>query len=643
MSAALLPELVLPGVVLLPAALAALWPVPALRGTLVRLAPWAAAPAFLLALLALLGEPAPLSADLPTAATGLVLTLDATGTAFLLLTALLWLMAGVFARRYHAGDPERDRFFGFFALTMAGNLGLTVAAEALTFYVFFATMTFSAYGLVVHGRSDEALRAGRVYIVLALVGEILLLAGLMILGSEAGGLGAPGLGFGAELAETWSGMEPGFLGGQALVASLLVAGFGVKAGLVPLHVWLPLAHPVAPTAASALLSGAMIKAGLLGWLRFLPIHLSLPEVGGALMVVGTVTAFYGIVAGLAQTDPKTVLAYSSVSQMGTMALGTGVLLRIPGAAPVALMAVVLYALHHGVAKGALFLGVGVGDRAPSLQTPLLAATLLPALALAGAPFTSGVLAKGLLKEGLAEVGGRWYAMLDPLLLLAAGGTTLLMVRFAVVWADRMTEARNEDRGAPPPGKPPGADAGGATGAAPAGARKDGPPRGPGRPDGLGGLPWGLVLPWGALILAGTLAPLWLPILEPTPGALPLPGWTQGLPSALLPVAAGAALGLAMIWRPRIVGRLAGLHIPPGDLLIAVVRLPGLLGIPRGRKALAGLLGRAARTLPSPASLGIRLTGFLERGARLDLQWVRGFSLGFLLLGLAALLTIISLG
>jgi formate hydrogenlyase subunit 3/multisubunit Na+/H+ antiporter MnhD subunit len=352
-------------------------------------------------------------------------------------------------------------------------------------------------------------------------------------------------------------------------------------------------------------------------------------------VMGILTAFYGIVAGLAQTDPKTVLAYSSVSQMGNMALGTGILLLLPGGAPVALLGVVIYAVHHGVAKGALFLGVGVGDRAPGLRTPLLAATLVPALALAGAPFTSGVLAKGLLKEGLAEVGERWYAILDPLLLLAAGGTTLLMIRFAVVWAARMSEAGNpeakkRDRGAPPLERPP---------VEPAETGTDTPLPGPGGPDGL---PWGLVLPWGALILAGALAPLWLPVLAPAPGALPLPGWLEGLSSALLPVAAGTALGLAMIWRPRVAGEMAGLRIPPGDLLIPVVGLPGLLRIPEHFRALSGLVGRMAQALPSPTLLGVRLTGILERGAQLDLQWVRGFSLGLLLLGLAVLLTIVSL-
>jgi hydrogenase-4 component B len=422
-------------VVLLPLAVAALWPFSRARGLMVRLAPWAALPALVLSLLPGVEG---MGVALPAVATGMGLALDATGLVFLRLTALLWVAAGAFAARYHATDPHRARFFGFFALTMAGNLGLTVAADALTFYLFFAAMTFAAYGLVVHVRSPESQRAGRVYIVLALVGEVLLLGGLMTLGSRAGALGAPGLGFGAELAGTWSEMEAG-MRGSGWVAALLVAGFGVKAGLAPLHLWLPLAHPVAPTAASALLSGVMIKAGLLGWLRFLPTHLSLPEVGGALLALGAATALYGVLVGLPQKDPKTVLAYSSVSQMGHLAMGTGILLLEPRAAPAALAAVLLHSMHHGVAKGALFLGVGVGDRVPGLRGPLLAATLVPALALAGAPLTSGFLAKGLLKDALGEVGGTWYAVLDPYLWLASAGTALLLARFGWTWWQRMEE------------------------------------------------------------------------------------------------------------------------------------------------------------------------------------------------------------
>ncbi len=630
--AGFLPWGLLPLAILFPLAVATLWPVPRLRGLMVRLAPWAALPALILSLLPGM-EGA--GVTLPAVATGMGLAVDGTGLVFLRLTSLLWVAAGAFAARYHAADPHRARFLGFFALTMAGNLGLTVAADALTFYLFFAAMTFAAYGLVVHERSPGSQRAGRVYIVLALVGEVLLLAGLMTLGSRAGGLGAPELGFGAELAAAWSELESGVRGG-GWVAALLVAGFGVKAGLAPLHLWLPLAHPVAPTAASALLSGVMIKAGLLGWLRFLPLHLSLPEVGGALLALGAATALYGVLAGLPQEDPKTVLAYSSVSQMGHLAMGTGILLLEPRAAPVALAAVLLHAMHHGVAKGALFLGVGVGDRSPWLRGPLLLATLAPALALAGAPFTSGSLAKGLLKDALGAVEGAWYPVLDPYLWLASTGTALLLARFAWTWRRRM-----EEKARPP-------------------APTEAPPERPGAgmpPPSPAPLPWGLVLPWGGLVALGLLAPFWLPVLAPLPEAAPHPGWTRDLAASLFPVVLAAALTWAALrggWRVP-----ERLRIPPGDLLLPVSRLvtlvhPGHLrhrlageegGDPEAPEASSGRIpgaegGEALRGVGSRGE-GSRGEGpfarWLERGTLGDLRTIRGASLGVLLLGLAALL------
>jgi hydrogenase-4 component B len=363
---------------------------------------------------------------------------DTAGGALLALTAVLWTAAGIFARSQHRHDPGRERFFAFWAATLAGNVGLVLAWDLLGFYLAFAVMTFSAWGLVVHDRSEAAVRAGRVYIVLALVGEVAILSALFALGAAAGG----GVLLGFELSEAWVALGRG----APLVAGLAVAGFGVKAGLVPLHVWLPLAHPVAPTAASALLSGVMIKAGLLGWLRILPAggETVLPGVGEALVVVGVIGAFYGVVAGLAQEDPKTVLAYSSVSQMGYLAIGTGLVVLLADASHLALGAVLLFALHHGLAKGALFLSVGVAERVPAgarktgsgrgtrARWGLRAGVALSALALAGAPLTSGAVAKGALKAGLGELGGAWYAVLDPLLLVAALGTALLMVRFGVV-------------------------------------------------------------------------------------------------------------------------------------------------------------------------------------------------------------------
>ena len=221
-----------------------------------------------------------------------------------------------------------------------------------------------------------------------------------------------------------------------MVVGLLLVGFGIKAGALPVHVWLPLAHPAAPTPASAVLSGAMIKAGLLGWLRFLPIGLSAMTYWGTLCIIaGLLAAFYAVAVGVTQRNPKTILAYSSISQMGLMTVGIGLGLGWPQTVPLVLPAIGIYAVHHGFAKGALFLGMDVlsaddGDRlAHRLDVGRL---LLASLALAGAPFTSGAVAKIALKWALNDFQGPWVAGLNLLLPLAAIGTTLLMARFLFV-------------------------------------------------------------------------------------------------------------------------------------------------------------------------------------------------------------------
>ncbi len=508
----------------LPGLLAVTWPLRRLRRALPRLAALAPLPALALALTPGAEGTALV---LPAVFTGVHLALDAVGRAFLLLTAALWTAAAWYAERYHAQDARREAFFGFFLLTMAGNLGLVVAADILAFYLCFATMTFAAYGLVVHTRTGEALRAGRVYIVMAIIGEMGLLSGLFILGVASGGVPL----FGLELEATWlllgGGTEAvgGGMGGVAVL--LLVLGFGVKAGLTPLHLWLPLAHPVAPTAASALLSGVMIKAGVLGWLRYLPTESAYPLLGTALMVIGVGAAFYGVVAGLAQGDAKTVLAYSSISQMGYVALGVGAILLDPGVAVLALAGVVFYVLHHGMAKGALFLSVGVAERLGTSQPKwsFLFIAALPALALAGAPFTGGARAKAVVKAVIEELGGTWYAVLDPLLLLAAAGTTLLMARFLVLLERRMGGHTDE---------------GGAL---------------------------GLAVPWLAVSAVGLAASLWLPLAYVPPEALVLPPLRVGLAEAAGPVLLAGALAWLVWSAPERLGALTRFRVPAGDLVV----------------------------------------------------------------------------
>jgi formate hydrogenlyase subunit 3/multisubunit Na+/H+ antiporter MnhD subunit len=351
--------------------------------------------------------------EIPWALLGMRFGLDATTRVFLGFTLLLWLLAALYAFGYVRA--RRRAFAVYFGATFAGNLGLILAQDAASFYLFFALMTFAAYGLVVHERTPAALRAGRVYIVLAVLGEALLLAGLILCASSAESLSFQ------DLRASTAGSAQ-----RDVIVALLFAGFGVKAGVLGLHMWLPLAHPVAPTPASAVLSGAMIKAGLLGWLQFLPLgEAALPGWGAALAALGIAAALAAALVGIAQDDPKTVLAYSSVSQMGLMTVAVGAGLAFPDLAGAAVAAAALYALHHGLAKGTLFLGVGAFSRSALAWLALA----LPALALAGLPFTSGAGAKYALKGVLDD-----WAAAQALLSFAALGTALLMARFLFLMA-----------------------------------------------------------------------------------------------------------------------------------------------------------------------------------------------------------------
>jgi formate hydrogenlyase subunit 3/multisubunit Na+/H+ antiporter MnhD subunit len=374
-------------------------------------------------------RPAPL--ELEWLLLGTRLGLDATSEPFLLLTVLVWGAAGLYARGYLAGDERRVRYAVFHLLTLAGNLGAVLALDVASFYLGFALMSFAAFGIVVHAGTRLARRAGRVYIAMAVAGEALLVIAFLLAADAAGGLDID--------------LMPSAVAGapsRDLIIGLLLAGFGIKVGALPLHVWLPLAHPVAPTPGSAILSGCLIKIGLLGWMRFLPLgEASLPAWGALLVVLGLVAAFVGVLIGITERDPKVVLAYSSISQMGIINVAVGVGLADAAAWAIAGPAALLYALHHGVAKGSLFLGVGVAEswRGGLARIAVPAGLVLGALALAGAPLTSGAAAKLVIKDTGSLAPGALGGWLDLLLPLTAVTTTLLMARFG--WTIRALRTR----------------------------------------------------------------------------------------------------------------------------------------------------------------------------------------------------------
>ncbi|MBS9476912.1 complex I subunit 5 family protein [Ancylobacter radicis] len=391
-----------------PLAFVALCLLPGFRRRVFDLLPLAPLPALVAAVAApggsLLLAPAPMR---------LVLALDEPGAMLLGGAALLWAAAGLYARTYMATDPTRIGFAVWWLLTLAGSLGVFIVADMTSFYLMFSLVSLAAYGLVAHEGTPRAESASLIYMALAVLGEAFLLLGFVLL-ATAGPTGNP------LIADAVASL-PASPWRDATLA-LLILGFGLKMGLVPLHVWMPLAHPVAPMPASAVLSGIIVKAGVIGLVRFLPFDQPAADWGTALIVLGLFTAYYGVAIGITQSHPKTVLAYSTVSQMGLVAAIIGAGLEL-GAAGVSRLAA-YYALHHMLVKGALFMGVGVmaatGARHRTLALGVMA---VMALSLAGLPLTSGALAKYAAKGPLGD------GLAGTLAALSAAGSALLMLHF----------------------------------------------------------------------------------------------------------------------------------------------------------------------------------------------------------------------
>jgi formate hydrogenlyase subunit 3/multisubunit Na+/H+ antiporter MnhD subunit len=447
--------------------------------------------------------------------------LDLTGRVFLLLGGLIWLCAGLAARTSMKADARAARFFAFFLLSMAGSLGLPLARDAATFYVLFALMSLSAYGVVAHRDDAEARRAGRAYIVFAIVGEVLLVSGLFFAVRAAGT---------ANLDELPARMLAHPAGLAAV--PLILLGCGIKAGAVPLHAWLPVSYAAAPLAATVALAGTMSKAGVLGWLRLLPLGQASPVGWGATMaLLGIAAAFYGVAVGLCQRDAKTALAYSSVSQVGFLTASIGVGMIAPSGWALLLPAVLVYTLHHGLAKGALFLTLGLPESEPVTRARRrLAVTAAAALglSLAGVTLTSGAVAKSALKDAISASAAPSVGEIVWALSLAAVGTTLLMAR--VVWLL----------------------------AAPGAERAGGPRQGDARETAAQGRP--PVLAW-ALAVGLSLAAPWTVMRGVVD---PLAAWSMaGLPY----IVAGAVLAGVVLWLSRRGWWPWTPHVPAGDILV----------------------------------------------------------------------------
>ncbi|MDY6795281.1 MAG: complex I subunit 5 family protein [Actinomycetota bacterium] len=400
------------------------------------------------------------------------LQVDAIGAFFAFFAAILWFAASMHAFSYMEHEQKRTRFFVFMLLTESATLGIFMVQDFFSLYFFFEAMGLLAYLLVIHSETVKARSAATKYICMTIVGGLALLGGIFLYLGYAGTVAFKPL------------MESSWLTGSFKVLTLvcLIAGFGVKAGMVPLHIWLPDAHPAAPSPASALLSGVMIKAGAYGILRTILTFFQQPVshhaeehavllVGGsgtaasaaegashaasglaadvrmlgfAMLWIGVVTMFIGMILALVQSDIKRTLAYSSVSQMGYILFGIGCLGYLGAEGAMGIGGSLYHIINHAFFKGALFLAAGSilfsaheldMFRLGGLWKRMPLTTIfwcIAALGIMGIPFFNGFVSKTLLHHavveshelalhaGLATAG--WVKAAEIVFIITSGGT-----------------------------------------------------------------------------------------------------------------------------------------------------------------------------------------------------------------------------
>lgn len=359
---------------------------------------------------------------------------DYPARAFACLVAFIWPLVTLYAFEYLRRRPPVDRFYAFFLSTFGILIGVACAANLLTLYLFYELMTFMTLPLVMHSQQREAIRATISYLLYSLTGAALALGGFFFfqvygvsMDFTPGGV--------LDMARISSEGNEGMI---LTVTFLTLVGFGAKAGLVPLHAWLPTAHPVAPTPASAVLSGLITKAGIIAMFRVIYYVAGAGFLRGtwvqkALLGMSLLTIFTGSMMAYTEKHLKKRIAWSSVSQVSYVVFAM-MLLNADG-----IRGAVLQIAAHAMSKSCLFLSAGVviyftlqganyhyADqlRGVGKELPItMTCFALASVSLIGLPVTGGFAAKWYMASGalgLGRAGVAGIAVLMVSALLTAG-------------------------------------------------------------------------------------------------------------------------------------------------------------------------------------------------------------------------------
>lgn len=339
---------------------------------------------------------------------------DSFRSLYALACSFLWTISSLYSPPYFYDIHKKPRYGMFSLLSLSTALGVFLSADLYTSFLFFEILSFVSYPLVSHEETEDALIAGRSYIATAVLGGMLVLLGMMYLYPKTGSFSYDVIFEKAQLLENKNTL--------ILPATLILLGFGAKAGMFPVHGWLPLAHPVAPAPASAVLSGMLTKVGVFGIL-----HISFSLMSGfvpwgnILLVFGLITMVLGALLALFSTNLKRTLACSSMSQIGFILVGISMQILLNNHSAIAMEGTIMHMLNHSLVKLCLFLCAGyvymlngslsLNDvKGSGRGYPLLnLCFLVGALSISGIPLFSGYPSKTLLHEGMVE----YIMLLEP--------------------------------------------------------------------------------------------------------------------------------------------------------------------------------------------------------------------------------------
>ena len=348
--------------------------------------------------------------------------IDNLGRLFALVVNVVWVLAGFYAFEYMKHEKDEKRYFGFYMIVFGVLLALNYSGSMLTYYLFYEMMTLLSVPLILHSKTKEAIMGGLKYLFYSLVGAYMVLFGIYFLNKYASTLDFQA--GGVLNMEAAAGHE----GILLIVAFSMILGFGVKAGMFPLQAWLPTAHPVAPAPASAVMSGIIVKMGVLGMIRVVYYMFGTDYLRGtwvqtAWMILTLITVFMGSMLAYREKVIKKRLAFSTVSQVSYILFGLSLM------QPEAFTGSLLHVVFHAVIKSTLFMCAGaiiyktgktnVDElRGIGKEMPItIWCYTFASLALIGIPPASGFISKWYLAIGSLKSGVEVFSWFGPVILL----------------------------------------------------------------------------------------------------------------------------------------------------------------------------------------------------------------------------------